>query len=87
MRKIMSKLVTQPSFGAVGQTHVYWQNPEYKSQKHSQVLEKLAKHTQNSRHLKIYMKIRDNCMAWTNFDMLFLVTGFISLVDEYIYAN
>ena len=83
MRKIMSKLVTQPSFGAVGQTHVYWQSPEYKSQEHSQALRKLAKHTQNSRYLRIYMKIRDNYMAWwTNFDTLFLVTGFISLVDE-----
>ena len=42
----------------------------------------------NGRHLKT-PKIRDKCMAVrhyvlgiTNFDMLFLVMGFISLVDE-----
>ena len=69
-RKSLSKLVTQPSLRAVGQTHAEWQ--------------KLEK-PENNRHMygsQAWVELCKLAALMTNFDMLFLVMGFISLVDE-----
>ena len=94
MRKSMSKLVIPPSFRAVGQTHVEWQTfetPENKRQNNvwqsgmgrlTTILCLLFSGFSNVCHSACVWPtaLKLGCIA--NFDMLFLVMGFISLVDE-----
>ena len=90
-RKSMSKLVMQPSFRAEGQTHVKWQTfekPENKRNVWQSVYPSLT-----AIHSSLIFRFLQMCTIShvfgqqllnlaTNFDMLFLMIGFISLVNE-----
>ena len=65
-RKSVSKLLIRPIFKAVGQPHVEWQTFEKSENKKQMYYGSQASHA---------------CRI-TNFDTLFLVMEFISLVDE-----
>ena len=82
----MSKLVMQPSFRAAGQTHAEWQTFEkLENVWQSDSPPQPYCHTSVSYFRVFQMSAIPRVFGLgciTNFDMLFLVTGFISLVND-----
>ena len=89
MRKSVSKLVMQPRFRAVGQTHVKWQTFEKPENKRQMYGSESTRHKfllfsgfSNVYHFACVWSTAPKLGRVTNLDTLFLVMGFISLVDE-----
>ena len=93
MRKSMSTLVIQPSFRALGQIQVKWQTfekPENKRQMYGSqawvdpppYICLLFSGFSNVRHSAAFWPTSLKLGCITNFDMLSLMMGFTSLVNE-----
>ena len=91
MRKSLSKLVIPPSFRAVGQTHVEWQTFETPENKRQMYGSQACRLTTICLLFSGFSNVCHSACVWptalklgciANFDMLFLVMGFISLVHE-----